>query len=60
VEKEDMETGQVSTASIEEKIKNEGKEVFHSILFEFGSDALTADSYATIEILADYLKANPN
>ena len=31
VEKEDMETGQVSIANIDEKIKNEGKEIFHNI-----------------------------
>ena len=60
VEKEDMETGQVSAASIDEKIKNEGKEVFHNILFDFGSDQLTADSYGIIETLSEYLKANPN
>ncbi|WP_341224833.1 OmpA family protein [uncultured Arcticibacterium sp.] len=60
VEKEDMETGQVSAASIEEKIKNEGKEVFHNILFDFGSDNLTQESYAIIETLSEYLKANTN
>ncbi|PHR69745.1 MAG: hypothetical protein COA67_10115 [Lutibacter sp.] len=59
VEQEDMETGQVSAASIEEKIKNEGKEVFHNILFDFGSDKLTSESYAVIETLAEYLKGNP-
>ncbi len=59
VEKEDMETGQVTTASIEEKIKNEGKEVFHNILFDFGSDNLTQDSYVIIETLSKYLKVNP-
>jgi outer membrane protein OmpA-like peptidoglycan-associated protein len=59
VEQEDMETGQVSAASIEEKIKNEGKEVFHNILFDFGSDNLTQESYAIIETLSEYLKANP-
>lgn len=59
VEQEDMETGQVSAASIEEKMKNEGKEVFHSILFEFGSDKLTQESYVIIETLSEYLKANP-
>lgn len=58
IEKEDMETGQVSAASIEEKIKNEGKEIFHNILFEFGSDKLTEESYAVIETLSEYLKAN--
>ncbi|MFK7785238.1 MAG: OmpA family protein [Crocinitomicaceae bacterium] len=58
VEKEEMETGQVSAASIDEKIKNEGKEVFHNILFEFGSDKLTEESYVVIETLAEYLKAN--
>ncbi|WP_298476769.1 OmpA family protein [uncultured Maribacter sp.] len=60
VEQEDMETGQVSAASIEEKIKNEGKEVFHNILFDFGSADLTLESYAIIETLSTYLKANPN
>jgi hypothetical protein len=60
VEREDMETGQVSAASIEEKIKNEGKEVFHNILFDFGSDNLTQESYAIIETLSEYLKANPS
>jgi len=59
IEKEDMETGQVSAASIDEKIKNEGKEVFHNILFDFGSDNLTQESYAIIETLASYLKENP-
>jgi len=59
VEQEDMETGQVSAASIDEKIKNEGKEVFHNILFDFGSDNLTLDSYAIIETLSEYLKTNP-
>ena len=59
VEQEDMETGQVSAASIEEKIKSEGKEVFHNILFDFGSDNLTQDSYAIVETLSKYLKANP-
>lgn len=59
VEQEDMETGQVSAASINEKIKNEGKEVFHNILFDFGSDQLTTDSYGIIETLSGYLKANP-
>lgn len=59
VEREDMETGQVSAASIDEKIRNEGKEVFHNILFDFGSDQLTPDSYAIIETLSKYLKANP-
>ncbi len=60
VEREDMETDQVSAASIDEKIKNEGKEVFHNILFDFGSDTLTQESYAIIETLSDYLKANPS
>ncbi|MFK7771806.1 MAG: OmpA family protein [Saprospiraceae bacterium] len=60
VEREDMETGQVSAASIEEKIKNEGKEVFHNIQFDFGSDQLTQESYTIIETLSEYLKANPN
>lgn len=59
VEQEDMETGQVSAASIEEKIKNEGKEVFHNIQFDFGSDRLTQKSFAIIETLSQYLKANP-
>ena len=60
VEQEDMETEQVPTASIDEKIKNEGKEVFHNILFDFGSDQLTKASYEIIAILANYLKANPS
>lgn len=60
VEREGMETGQVSAASIEEKIKNEGKEVFHNILFDFGSANLTKESYAVIKTLSEYLKANPN
>ena len=60
VEREDMETGQVSAASIEEKIKNEGKEVFHNIQFDFGSDNLTQESYTIIETLSEYLKANPS
>ncbi|MFK8058211.1 MAG: OmpA family protein [Saprospiraceae bacterium] len=59
VEQEDMETGQVSAASIDEKIKNEGKEVFHNILFDFGSANLTQESFAIIETLSQYLKANP-
>lgn len=58
VEQEDMDTGQVSAASIDEKIKNEGKEVFHNILFDFGSDKLTQESYTIIETLSKYLKAN--
>lgn len=60
VESESMETGQVSISSIDEKIKNEGKEVFHNILFDFGSDNLTIESYKVIETLSEYLKANPN
>ena len=60
VEQEDMETGQVSAASIEEKIKNEGKEVFHNILFDFGSDNLSQDSYTIVETLSEYLKSNPS
>lgn len=58
IETEAMETGQVSIASIEDKIKNEGKEVFHNILFEFGSANLTTESFTTVAVLADYLKAN--
>lgn len=58
VESEAMDTGQVSIASIDEKIKNEGKEVFHNILFDFGSDNLTPESFAIIETLATYLNAN--
>lgn len=58
IEQEDMETGQVSAASIDEKIKNEGKEVFHNIHFDFGSDKLTAESYVIIESLSEYLKLN--
>ncbi len=58
IEAETMDTNQVSVASIDEKIKNEGKEVFHNILFDFGSDNLTADSYAIIETLAAYLNTN--
>ncbi|MFK8009903.1 MAG: OmpA family protein [Saprospiraceae bacterium] len=60
VEQKYMETGQVSAASIEEKIKNEGKEVFHNILFDFGSDNLTQDSYSIIATLSKYLKTNPS
>lgn len=60
VEKEDMESGQVTTASIEEKIKNEGKEIFHNILFDFGSDNLTEESYLVIKTLSEYLKLNAN
>lgn len=58
VESESMETGQVSISSIDEKIKNEGKEIFHNILFDFGSDNLTKESYAVIKTLSEYLKAN--
>lgn len=58
IEAESMETGQVSVASIEDKIKNEGKEIFHNILFDFGSDKLTKESYTVIETLGDYLNAN--
>ena len=58
IESAEMETGQVTVASLEEKIENEGKEIFHNILFEFGSAQLTESSYETIEILANYLKAN--
>ena len=58
IESEAMETGQVSVASIEEKIKNEGKEVFHNILFDFGSDKLSTESYPVIETLAQYLANN--
>lgn len=60
VEQDAMETGQVSAASIDEQVKNEGKEVFHNILFDFGSDNLTQESYAVIEVLAGYLNANSN
>lgn len=60
VEREDMETNQVTAASIDEKITNEGKEVFHNILFDFGSDKLTHESYAIIETLSNYLKSNSN
>ncbi|MDT0622675.1 OmpA family protein [Croceitalea vernalis] len=60
IESESMETGQVSILSIDEKIKNEGKEIFHNILFDFGSDKLTENSYDVIKTLSDYLKANPN
>lgn len=58
VEAQEMDTGQVSASSIDEKIKNEGKEVFHNILFDFGSDKLTTESYAVIETLAEYLNNN--
>ena len=58
VEKEDMETGQVSIANIDEKIKNEGKEVFHNILFDFGSDNLKEESKSVIKIMAEYLNEN--
>ena len=60
IESEAMDTGQVSIASIEEKIKNEGKEVFHNILFDFGSDNLTLESYDIIETLAAYLNSDKN
>lgn len=60
IESESMETGQVSISSIDEKIKNEGKEVFHNILFDFGSDNLTKESFNVIETLSEYLKANPS
>lgn len=55
VEKEDMETGLVSIANIDEKIKNEGKEIFHNILFDFGSDKLKEESKEVIKVMADYL-----
>jgi outer membrane protein OmpA-like peptidoglycan-associated protein len=58
VEAEEMDTDQVSTESIDEKIKNEGKEVFHNILFDFGSDVLTPESYSVIKVLAKYLTNN--
>lgn len=58
IESEAMETGKVTIASIEDKIKNEGKEVFHNILFDFGSDKLTDESYIVIETLAGYLNSN--
>lgn len=60
IESEVMDTDQVSIASIEDKIKNEGKEVFHNILFDFGSDNITQESYVIIETLSEYLKANPS
>lgn len=60
VEAQAMDTDQVSASSIDEKIKNEGKEVFHNILFDFGSDKLTTASYTIIETLSQYLKANPS
>ncbi len=50
----------MSVASIDEKIKNEGKEVFHDILFDFGSDNLTVESYSVLETLATYLIENSN
>jgi outer membrane protein OmpA-like peptidoglycan-associated protein len=58
VESKPMESGQVTVASIEDKIKNEGKEVFHNILFDFGSDKLTPKSFAVVETLAKYLAEN--
>lgn len=58
IEAQAMDTDQVTAASIEEKIKNEGKEVFHNILFDFGSDKLTSESYLVIETLAQYLNSN--
>lgn len=58
IESESMDTGQVSISSIDEKIKNEGKEVFHNILFDFGSDQLTKESYTVIKTLAQYLNNN--
>ena len=57
IEAEKMDTDQVSVASIEDKIKNEGKEIFHNILFDLGSDKLTSESYPVIGILAEYLNS---
>jgi outer membrane protein OmpA-like peptidoglycan-associated protein len=58
IESASMATGQVSSASLEESIQEQGKEIFHNILFDFGSSTLTESSYETIETLADYLKQN--
>lgn len=58
IESEAMETGKVTISSIEDKIKNEGKEIFHNILFDFGSDKLTEKSFEVIKTLSDYLNAN--
>jgi len=60
IEEEVMDDNQVTFESIDEKIKNEGKEVFDNIHFDFGSDNLTQDSYVIIEQISIYLNGNPN
>lgn len=58
IEEDIMDTDQVSVASIDEKIKNEGKEVFNNIHFEFGSAKLKNESLNIISTISEYLKAN--
>ena len=60
IEEDIMETDQVSVASIDEKIKNEGKKVFNNIQFDFGSAQLKKESQLIITTISEYLKENPN
>ena len=59
VKSEKLDTDKVDVATVSDQLETEGKFAFYGILFELNSATLQAESADALQVMADYLKANP-
>lgn len=60
VKSEKLDTDKVDVATVSDQLDTEGKFAFYGILFELNSATLQAESAEALQLMADYLKANPS
>ncbi|MEO1049261.1 MAG: OmpA family protein [Bacteroidota bacterium] len=60
IESDELNTDKVTVADIESSITETGKKAFYGIYFDTGKATITAESAATLEQIAAYLKNNSN
>ena len=59
VKSEKLDTEKVDVATVTDQLTSDGKYAFYGILFELNSATLQAESAEALQVMADYLKANP-
>ena len=60
VKSEQLDTDKVDVATVSDQLETDGKFAFYGILFELNSATLQAESAEALQVMADYLKANPS
>ncbi|MEM6774683.1 MAG: OmpA family protein [Pseudomonadota bacterium] len=60
IEIEAMDTSKISMADITKGMEKDGKQAFYGLYFETGSANLKNSSLGELELLADYLRENPD